>query len=164
MSNETTNPELDIRIAEEADIPLILRFIRELAAYEKLEAEVVATEALLHESLFVKRQAQVLIATYRGEPVGFALFFHSYSTFLGRANLYLEDFYVRESHRRLGIGRALFRRLAQICAERGCARMDWACLNWNTPSMAFYTKMGAKPITDWTVFRLQGQALQDLAK
>ena len=152
-----------IRFATETDCPVILRFIRSLAAYEKLEDQVVATEASLRESLFCQKQAQVLIGEENGTPVAFALFFHNYSTFLGRAGLYLEDLYVEESCRGRGYGKAMLARLAAIAKARGCHRMDWWCLDWNQSSVDFYKKLGAAPMSDWTVFRLEGEALNTLA-
>lgn len=159
-----TKPTFTIRFATGADCPLILRFIRALAAYEKLEDQVVATEEALRESLFQNRQAEVLIGEEGGTPVAFALFFHNYSTFLGRAGLYLEDLYVDENCRGRGYGKAMLAHLAAIAQERGCRRMDWWCLDWNASSVDFYKSLGAAPMTDWTVFRLEGQSLADLAR
>lgn len=153
-----------IRFAVEEDTGLILRLIRELAAYEKMEDQVVADEATLRASLFEARRAQVLIAEYQGKPVGFALFFHNFSTFLGRAGLYLEDLYLCPEVRGKGFGRALFTALARLAVERGCGRMEWACLDWNHPSIRFYKAMGAVPMSDWTVHRLAGDALRALAE
>ena len=151
--------------ATEADAPLLLRFIRALAAYEKLEHEVTATEEGLRRTLFGERRyAEAWIARLDGEPVGFALFFHNYSTFVGKPGLYLEDRYVDPAHRGKGIGKALLKRLAAIALERGCGRMEWAVLDWNAPSIAFYRSLGAVPMDDWTVFRLAGPALEDLAR
>ncbi|MEM1484581.1 GNAT family N-acetyltransferase [Oscillospiraceae bacterium PP1C4] len=161
---ETKNAKFKIRFAAEQDTGLILRFIKELAAYEKLEHEVTATEETLHESLFVKHQAEVLIGEYEGEPVGFALFFHNFSTFLGKANLYLEDLYLKPQVRGLGLGKAMFACLARIAVERGCERLDWWCLDWNESSIAFYRRMGAQPMSDWTVYRVDGQALRNLSE
>lgn len=153
-----------IRFATEADCPLILRFIKALAAYEKMSDEVVATEDGLRDSLFAKRQAEVLIGEEDGKPVAFALFFHNFSTFLGKAGLYLEDLYVDESARGRGYGKAMLRRLAAIAKDRGCQRLDWWCLNWNQSSVDFYLALGATPMDDWTVYRLQGDALAALAE
>ena len=160
---ETKTPGFNIRMAEERDTALILDFIKKLAAYEKLSHEVVATEEVLRESLFVKKQAEVIIGELDGRPVAFALFFHNFSTFLGKANLYLEDLYVDEEHRGLGLGREMFACLARIALERGCGRLDWWCLDWNEPAIAFYRRMGARPMSDWTVHRVEGDALRDLA-
>lgn len=159
----TQIPEFKIRLAQSEDVDLILNFIRQLAEYEKLLNEVVATSEILYDSLFVKKQAEVIIGEYRGEAVGFALFFHNFSTFLGKANLYLEDLYIKEAFRGCGLGKAMFTCLAQIAVERNCERLDWWCLDWNEPSIKFYIKMGAKPISDWTVYRVEGQALTELA-
>lgn len=153
-----------IRTAEPEDTALILRFIRELAAYEKLEHEVVATEEVLHRSLFIRHQAEVLIAQEGDRPVGFALFFHNFSTFLGKANLYLEDLYVDPACRGKGYGKALLACLAKVAVERGCERLDWWCLDWNKPSIRFYQSLGAKPMSDWTVYRLEGDSLKSLGK
>ena len=154
---------LTFRFAEEADTPLILRFIRELADYERLLDQVVADEATLREQLFEKRRAEVLFALEDGAEAGFALFFHNFSTFLGRAGLYLEDLYVRPEHRGKGYGRALFRQLAAVAVERGCGRLEWWCLDWNAPSIGFYRSLGAEAMEDWTVYRLTGDALASLA-
>lgn len=151
------------RSAERADVPLILAFIRELADYEGMLDEVVADEATLEEQLFDRRAAEVIFALEEGREVGFALFFHNFSTFLGRAGLYLEDLYVRPECRGRGYGRALLRRLARIALERGCGRLEWWCLDWNRPSIDFYLAMGAEPMSDWTVYRVAGDALTALA-
>ena len=155
---------LTFRFAEECDTPLILEFIRELADYERLLDQVVADEATLRDQLFEKRRAEVLFALEDGAEVGFALFFHNFSTFLGRAGLYLEDLYVRPEHRGKGYGKALFRQLAAIAEERGCGRLEWWCLDWNTPSIGFYKSLGAEAMEDWTVYRLTGPALRQLAE
>ena len=155
---------LTFRFAEECDTPLILEFIRELADYERLLDQVVADEATLRDQLFEKRRAEVLFALEDGAEVGFALFFHNFSTFLGRAGLYLEDLYVRPEHRGKGHGKALFRQLAAIAAERGCGRLEWWCLDWNRPSIDFYLSLGAEPMSDWTVYRIAGDTLAALAK
>ena len=155
---------LTFRFAEAADTPLILRFIRELAEYEKMADQEVADEALLRENLFEKRQAEVIFALEDGKEVGFALFFHNFSTFLGRAGLYLEDLFVLPEYRGKGYGKALLKKLAAIAEERGCGRMEWWCLNWNTPSIDFYKALGAEPMDEWTVYRLTGDTLKNLAK
>lgn len=160
---ETGISDFRIRFAKEADVSLILDFIKELADYENLLSEVVANEEILFDSLFVKHQAEVIIGEYQGKPVGFALFFHNFSTFLGKANLYLEDLYIRKQFRGLGFGKVIFSCLARICIERNCGRLDWWCLDWNEPSIKFYKRMGAKPMSDWTVYRVEGQALVDLS-
>lgn len=155
---------LTFRFAEEADTSLILRFIRELAEYEHLLDQVVTDEETLRDQLFQKHRAEVLFALEEGEEIGFALFFHNFSTFLGRAGLYLEDLYVRPEYRGRGYGKALFQQLAAIAAERGCGRLEWWCLDWNTPSIGFYKSLGAEAMEDWTVYRLSGQALRHLGR
>ena len=162
-SHPASHPPIRIVPAEEKDVPLILSFIRGIAEYERLSHEVVADEALLRESLFGEKPgAEVLIAHYEGEPAGFAIFFHNYSTFLARSGLYLEDIFVWPRFRRSGIGRALLQRVAQIAVERGCGRMEWAVLDWNQPAIEFYKGLGAVPLEEWTVFRLTGEALRSL--
>ena len=156
--------ELKIRMADESDIPLILTFIRELAEYENLLGEVVATEELLHEWLFEKRKAEVIIGESGGEPVAFALFFHNFSTFLGRAGIYLEDLYVRPEARGNGIGKKMMKYLARLAVVRGCGRLEWWCLDWNKNSIAFYKSLGAEAMDDWTVYRVSGDTLSQLAE
>ena len=155
--------QVEFRRAEEKDAALILRFIRELAAYEKLAGQVVATEELLREWIFEKGKAEVLFPMEEGEEVGFALFFHNFSTFLGRAGLYLEDLYIRPEHRGKGYGKATLQKLAQIAVERGCGRLEWSCLDWNKPSISFYLSLGAEPMEEWTVYRLSGDTLTQIA-
>lgn len=152
------------RAAVRADVPLILTFIRELADYEGMLDEVVADEATLEGWLFDRRAAEVVFALEEGREVGFALFFHNFSTFLGRSGVYLEDLYVRPEHRGKGYGKALLKRLARIALERGCGRLEWWCLDWNRPSIDFYLSMGAEPMSDWTVYRVAGEALAELAR
>ena len=142
------------RYAEEADAALILEFIKELAEYEKMSADVVATEELLKEWIFVKKKAEVI----------FALFFHNFSTFLGRAGIYLEDLFVKEEYRGKGYGKALLKKLAQITVERGCGRLDWSCLDWNRPSIDFYRSLGAEALDEWTVYRLTGETLNKMTE
>jgi GNAT superfamily N-acetyltransferase len=152
-----------VREASEGDVPLILSFIRELAEYEKLSDEVVATEDGLRESLFGERRyAEVLIAEHDGVPAGFALFFHNFSTFLGRPGIYLEDLYVRPEFRGSGIGKQLLGRLAHLAVKRGCGRLEWWVLDWNEPSIGFYKQLGAVAMDDWTVYRVSGDALRKL--
>ncbi len=151
------------RFAQPEDAALILRFIRGLAEYEKMTDEVVATEELLREWIFEKGKAEVLFAVADGTEVGFALFFHNFSTFLGRAGIYLEDLFVLPEHRGHGYGKALLKRLAAITVERGCGRLEWSCLDWNAPSIAFYKSMGAVPMDEWTVYRLTGETLKRAA-
>ena len=153
-----------IRYAQESDIPKILYFIKELAIYEDMLDDVVATEDLLREWIFEKQKAEVLLAEEDGIPVGFALFFHNFSTFLGRAGIYLEDLFVMPEHRGKGYGKALLRRLAQITMERGCGRLEWACLDWNKPSIDFYHSLDAAPMDQWTVYRLTGDTLRRMAE
>jgi len=155
---------LTIRFAEPSDVPQLLAFIHELAVYEELDDQVVATEALLHEWLFEKQKAEVLLAVVDGKPVGSALFFHNFSTFLGRAGIYLEDLYVQPAYRGRGYGKALLKRLAQITVERGCGRLEWACLDWNKPSIDFYRSLGAVSMDGWTTYRLTGDTLQKMAQ
>ena len=158
---ETT---VTFRSAERADVPLILQFIRTLADYEHMADQVVADEATLEEWLFDRQKAEVLFAVLEGREVGFALFFHNFSTFLGRAGLYLEDLFVLPEVRGRGVGKAILQRLAALAVERGCGRLEWWCLDWNEPSIAFYRSLGAEPMSDWTVYRIAGQTLRDLAE
>jgi GNAT superfamily N-acetyltransferase len=155
---------LRIRAGERSDVPLIADLIRGLARYERLEDEVTMTEEKLMDSLFGERPyAETLIAEEDGKPVGFALFFHNYSTFLAQPGIYLEDLFVLPEHRGGGTGRALLERLAQIAVERGCGRLEWAVLNWNKDAIRFYERLGARPNSDWTVYRLTGEPLRGLA-
>ena len=153
-----------IRYARETDVPQILNFIKQLAIYENMLDDVVATEDLLREWIFEKQKAEVLLAEEDGIPVGFALFFHNFSTFLGRAGIYLEDLFVMPEHRGKGYGKALLRRLAQITMERGCGRLEWSCLDWNKPSIDFYLSLDAIPMDQWTVYRLTGDTLRRMAE
>ena len=155
---------LEIQPARVADVPQILKFIRELARFERLDHEVIATEADLHAALFGERPfAEVLLARLDGTPAGFALFFHNFSTFTGRPGIYLEDLYVTPQARGRGIGRRLLQHLARVAVERQCARVDWAVLDWNANAIAFYRSLGAQPLEDWRVFRLAGASLEQLA-
>jgi GNAT superfamily N-acetyltransferase len=155
---------VNIRSAVAGDVPLILALIRELAAYEKLDHEVVASEVSLTSSLFSQRPAaEVLIAELKGAPAGFALFFPNYSTFLGRPGIFLEDLFVRPEARSRGVGRALLTRLADLAIERGCGRLEWAVLDWNLPAIGFYERLGARRMGGWTAYRLSGDALRALA-
>jgi GNAT superfamily N-acetyltransferase len=159
--------DIFIRPATENDVPQILDFIQQLAEYEKLTHVVVATEELLRETLFGARPAaEVLLAFLADEemPVGFALFFTNYSTFLARPGLYLEDLFVAPQYRGRGAGKALLKALARLVRERGYGRFEWSCLDWNEPSICFYKKMGAVPLDDWTIFRVTGEALDKLAQ
>lgn len=157
-------PEIGIRPATEEDVPLILSLIRDLAKYERLSHEVVATEEILQGSLFGERRvAEVVIGHQAEEPTGFALFFHSFSTFLGRPGIYLEDLYVKPEFRGRGIGRAMLAYLAGLAKERNCGRLEWSVLNWNEPAIRLYRGIGAVPMEDWTVYRVAGEALEQLA-
>ena len=153
---------MDYRFATEEDTSLILFFIKELAAYEKMANEVVATVELLHHWVFEQKKAEVIFALEDGKEVGFALFFHNFSTFLGRAGIYLEDLYVRPEFRGRGYGKGLICQLARIAVERGCGRLEWWCLDWNQPSIDFYLSLGAEPMRDWTVYRIAGETLNSL--
>jgi GNAT superfamily N-acetyltransferase len=165
MSEQTAPPEFHIRPAAEADVPLVLQFIRELAHYERLLNEVVATEESLRETLFGARPyAEVSLGYLADAPAAFALYFHNYSTFLGRPGIYLEDLYVKEEFRGRGLGRAMLRHLARLALERGCGRLEWAVLDWNEPAINFYKRLGAAPMDEWTVFRVTGEALDRLAE
>lgn len=155
---------VDFRFAERSDTALILRFIKELADYENMLDEVVADEKTLEEQLFDRRKAEVIFALADGREVGFALFFHNFSTFLGRSGLYLEDLYVQPEYRGKGYGKAILKKLASVAVERGCGRMEWWCLDWNRPSIDFYLSLGAEPMSDWTVYRLAGDTLSNLGK
>ena len=155
---------VEFRYAERKDVALILQWIKELADYEKMLDQVVADEATLEEWIFDKQKAEVIFAMEEGEEVGFALFFHNFSTFLGRAGLYLEDLYVRPEYRGKGYGKAILEKLAAIAVERGCGRLEWWSLDWNKPSIDFYLSLGAEPMADWTVYRMAGDTLQKLAK
>lgn len=160
----TNAPGFQIKSAIESDVPVILSFVKRLARYERLSHEVVATEELLRETLFGSRQtAEVAIGYFEGKPVGFVLFFHNYSTFLGKPGLYIEDLYVDEAYRRRGYGRALLLYVARLAKERGCGRLEWSVLDWNQPAIDFYKKLGASSMSDWTVFRITGKSLDELA-
>ena len=152
------------RYAEETDVALILQFIKDLAEYERMSDEVIATEELLREWIFEKKKAEVIFAMEGEKEVGFALFFHNFSTFLGCAGIYLEDLYVKEAYRGKGYGKALLKKLAKIAVERGCGRLEWSCLDWNQPSIDFYRSLGAVPMDEWTVYRATGETLQKLAE
>ena len=154
----------EIRFANEEDVTLILDFIKDLAEYEKMSDLVVADEDLLREWIFEKKKAEVIFALEDGKEVGFALFFHNFSTFLGRAGIYLEDLYVKTDYRGHGHGKALIKKLAAIACERGCGRLEWSCLDWNTPSIDFYLSLGAEQMNDWTVYRFEGESLAALAR
>ena len=154
---------LRLRAAEPEDTALVLSFIHKIARYEKMEDQVVATEATLRDSLFVRRVCECTLAYYQDKPVGFALYFENFSTFIGRAGMYLEDLYVDPEMRGKGIGKALFCFVAALAESRGCQRMEWSCLDWNRPSIAFYKSMGAVPMDEWTVYRLAGGGIGRVA-
>lgn len=161
--SNTTNNKPSFRHAQRNDVPLILKFIKDLADYEGLLDEVVADEATLEEWIFNRKKAEVIFAMEGDIEVGFALFFHNFSTFLGRAGIYLEDLYVMPEHRGKGYGKALLSKLAQIALERGCGRLEWWCLDSNTPSIDFYLSLNAEPMDEWTVYRIAGDTLTELA-
>ncbi|MDZ4874333.1 MAG: hypothetical protein CLLPBCKN_003729 [Chroococcidiopsis cubana SAG 39.79] len=162
---ETKILNFEMRFAEPDDVPLVLQFIKELAEYEQLSHEVVATEAILRESLFGDRKgAEVILGYYQKQPVSFALFFHNFSTFLGRAGIYLEDLYVKPEMRGRGIGRVMLSYLAYLAQERNCGRLEWWVLDWNETAINFYQKLGAVPMNEWTVFRVTDRSLIDLAQ
>lgn len=164
MTASGMRAKFSIREATEADVPLILRFIRELAAYERLSHEVTASEELLRRNLFTgRRSGEVLLVYEATEAVGYALFFHNFSTFVGKPGLYLEDLYIRPEYRGRGYGKALMVYLARLARLRDCGRFEWWVLDWNTPSLEFYRSLGAIPMSDWTVQRLTGEALDALA-
>jgi len=155
---------MNFRFAKREDTDLILYFIKELALYEKMLDEVVADEKTLEEWIFDKQKAEVIFVTENEKEVGFALFFHNFSTFLGRAGIYLEDLFVLPEFRGRGYGKALLKRLAAIAVERGCGRLEWWCLDWNKPSIDFYLSLGAEPMSDWTTYRITGDTLRRMAK
>lgn len=156
--------KLTFRYAERKDIPLILQFIKDLAAYEKMLDEVIADEPTLEEWIFERQKAEVIFALENDQEVGFALFFHNFSTFLGRAGLYLEDLFVKPAFRGKGYGKQILKKLAAIAVERKCGRLEWWCLDWNQPSIDFYLSLGAESMSDWTVYRITGDTLQTLAQ
>ena len=155
---------IDYRFAKIEDTEKILFFIKALADYEKMSDDVVATQELLEEWIFEKKKAEVIFALENGKEVGFALFFHNFSTFLGRAGLYLEDLFVLPEYRGKGYGKGLLKVLAGITVERGCGRLEWQCLDWNKPSIDFYLSLGAVPMEDWTLYRLAGDTLKNFSK
>ncbi|HTF91591.1 MAG TPA: GNAT family N-acetyltransferase [Verrucomicrobiae bacterium] len=164
MTSPKDIPSFQVRAATKADVPIILAFIKKLADYERLSHEVIATEKILNETLFGRRRtAELAIGFYKKEPVGFVLFFHNYSTFLGQPGIYIEDLYVEEAFRRRGFGRALLTYVAQLAQERRCGRLEWSVLDWNEPAINFYQKLGAVPMKEWTTFRLTGDSLKKLA-
>lgn len=163
MEITTKIPGFIIRFAVEEDIPLILHFIKELAAYEKLTHQVTADETILYDSLFNRKAAEIIIGEYNNEAVAFALFFHNFSTFVGKPGIYLEDLYVKPECRKLGIGKTILSYLGKLAIERNCGRVEWWCLDWNTKSIEFYKRCGAEAMDEWTVYRLTGKSLEKLA-
>jgi GNAT superfamily N-acetyltransferase len=163
MIQNTKIKDFTIRFATEKDVPLILDFIIGLAEYEQLTHEVRATEENLRETLFENKYAEVVIGEYKNVPVSFALFFHNYSTFLGKPGIYLEDLYVKPEERGKGFGKIMLSFLAKLAIDRKCGRLEWSCLDWNEPSIQFYKKMGAVPMDEWTVYRVHDQSLKNLA-
>jgi len=155
--------ELTFRYAAEEDCGTILRFIKELAEYENMSDDVIATEELLKEWIFEKKRAEVILPCEDGKPVGYALFFHNFSTFLGRAGIYLEDLCIMPEYRGKGYGKATLKKLAQITVERGCGRLEWCCLDWNQPSIDFYLSLGTQALSEWTTYRVTGDTLKKLA-
>ena len=155
---------MNFRNAERKDVPLILHFIKDLAAYEKMSDEVVADEVTLETWIFDKQKAEVIFVLEKEVEVGFALFFHNFSTFLGRSGIYLEDLFVKPEFRGKGYGKALLKKLASIAVERDCGRLEWVCLDWNQPSIDFYLSLGATPMSDWTIYRIAGDTRKEFAK
>ena len=158
------NMQPSFRFAQRKDTGLILAFIKALAEYEKMAGNVIATEELLEEWIFDKGKAEVLFVVENGIPVGFALFFHNFSTFLGRAGIYLEDLFILPEHRGKGYGKAILKKLTATAVERGCGRLEWSCLDWNRPSIDFYLSLGAEPMEDWTTYRFSGNSLKKMAE
>ena len=164
MNSSTDLDSFQIRAATKADVAVVLSFIKKLADYERLSHEVVATEELLLETLFGRRRtAEVALGYYKRVPVGFVLYFHNFSTFLGRPGIYIEDLFVDEAFRRRGFGGALLRYVAKLAKQRNCGRLEWSVLDWNEPAIDFYRKLGAVPMSEWTVFRVTGDSLTRLA-
>ncbi|MDP4144929.1 MAG: GNAT family N-acetyltransferase [Bacillota bacterium] len=164
--NKIIDTNLDafkLRFAEADDVPIILGFIRELAQYENILDQAVATEEILKESLFERKMAEVIIGEYENKPVAFALFFHNFSTFVGKPGIYLEDLYIKPEMRGKGLGKVLISFVAKLAVERNCGRFEWSCLDWNEPSIKFYKNMGAIPMDEWTIYRVQDGALNKLA-
>ncbi len=154
----------EFRFAQREDVPLVLEFIKAIADYEKLLDQVVADEPTLEHWIFDEKKAEVIFVLENGIEVGFALFFHNFSTFMGRAGIYLEDLFVKPEYRGKGYGKALITKVAQIAVERGCGRLEWVCLDWNKPSIDFYLSLGAEPMKDWTLYRVAGDTLKNLGK
>jgi len=164
MTTSTGIADFTIKPATKKDVPVILSFIKKLADYERLSHEVVATEELLQRTLFgSRRTAEVVIGYFQNEPIGFVLYFHNFSTFVGRPGIYIEDLFVEEAFRRRGFGGALLAHIAKLAGERDCGRLEWSVLDWNEPAVNFYKKLGAVPMKEWTVFRVTGEKLSRLA-
>ncbi len=163
MKITTKIPGFIIRFAVEKDVQLILQFIKELAAYEKLAHQVTTDETILYNSLFKSKAAEVIIGEYNNEAVAFALFFHNFSTFLGKPGIYLEDLFVKPEYRKLGIGKTMLSYLGKLAIERNCERVEWWCLDWNTKSIEFYKRCGAEAMDEWTVYRLTEESLEKLS-
>lgn len=159
----TEKTQLVLRKAKEEDVQTILRFIKDLAEYENLLDEVGATEEMLHNSIFKRKKSEALIVEYDKKAIGYAIYFYNFSTFTGRPGLYIEDIYITPNMRNRGFGKEIFIHLAKLAQEQNCARMEWACLNWNEPSMRFYEKMGAFPMSDWIIYRLEDEGIQNLS-
>jgi GNAT superfamily N-acetyltransferase len=160
---QTKIPNFTLRFAQEKDIPIIFSFIKDLASFEKLSHEVTTNEAILLDSLFNRKAAEVIIGEFKNEPVAFALFFHNFSTFMGKPGIYLEDLYVKPAFRKFGYGKTMLAFLGKLAIDRDCGRMEWWCLDWNSKSINFYKKFGAEGMNDWTVYRLTGKALSNIA-
>ncbi|QQK08363.1 GNAT family N-acetyltransferase [Miniphocaeibacter halophilus] len=156
--------EFNLRQASREDTPIIFELIKDLAVYEKMLDEVVATEELLEDHIFNKKRVEVLIAEEDNKPIGFCLFFYNFSTFVGRSGIYLEDIYIKPEYRSNGYGKIIFKELAKIAVERNCGRMEWVCLDWNKSAIEFYKKMGAVPMDEWTIYRLAGESLKEVAE
>lgn len=164
MKFKTSNSDFTVRIAEKKDINIVFGFVKELAAYEDLSHRVTATEETIYHAMFEKKLIEAMIGEYKGVPVGFFLYYYTFSTFAGKAGIYLEDVYIKPEMRRKGFGKAMFEVLAAVAKERGCNKLEWQCLNWNEPSIKFYTSLGAKPVDDWTVYNIQGDKMDALAQ
>jgi GNAT superfamily N-acetyltransferase len=162
MNTYQIDEKILLRFAEEKDIPLVLEFIRGLAEYEQLLDKVSASEDGLRKYLFTEKKAEAVICEHEGRPAGFALFFHNFSTFLGRPGIYIEDLFVKPEFRGKGLGKTLLQFIARIARDRECGRLEWACLNWNEPSIAFYKSQGAQPLSEWTSYRVSGEELERL--
>lgn len=164
MKFKTSNSDFTVRIAEEKDIPIVFSFIKELAEYEDLSHRVMATEEAIFHAMFEKRIIEAIIGEFEGIPVGFFLYYYTFSTFAGKTGIYLEDVYIKPEMRRKGFGKSMFEVMAALAKEKDCNKLEWQCLNWNKPSIQFYTSIGAKPVDDWTVYSLQGDKMDALAQ